>query len=161
MITLIAARARNGAIGKDNQIPWHIPEDLALFKRETLGGAIIMGRKTWESLPFKPLKDRLNIVVSRDPSIYENTVETVEDAIALAGSKGYFRIYGIGGQGIYEAMLPMAHRLLITEVETVVEDADAFFPDEGEGWTEVGRLEWPPTSMKVSAVELQRHKHDR
>jgi dihydrofolate reductase len=120
-----------------------------------------MGRKTWESLPFKPLKDRLNIVVSRDPSIYENTVETVEDAIALAGSKGYFRIYGIGGQGIYEAMLPMAHRLLITEVETVVEDADAFFPDEGEGWTEVGRLEWPPTSMKVSAVELQRHKHDR
>jgi len=129
MITLIAARARNGAIGKDNRIPWHIPEDLALFKRETLGGAIVMGRRTWESLPFKPLKDRLNIVVSRDTTLTEHVVPSVEDAIALAQSQGYFRIYGIGGQGIYEALLPLAHRLLITEVDTVVEDADAFFPN--------------------------------
>lgn len=134
MITLIAARARNGAIGKNGDIPWHLPEDLALFKRETLGGAIIMGRKTWESLPFKPLKDRLNIVVSRDTSLHEHVVGSVEEAIALAQAQGYFRIYGIGGQGIYEAMLPLAHRLLITEVDTVVEDADAFFPNEGEGW---------------------------
>ena len=64
MLTLIAARARNGAIGKDGTLPWHIPEDLKFFKRETLGGAIIMGRRTWESLPFKPLKDRLNLVVT-------------------------------------------------------------------------------------------------
>ncbi|EBA07720.1 dihydrofolate reductase [Sagittula stellata] len=137
MITLIAAHDRNRAIGKDGDIPWHIPEDLAMFKRETLGGAIVMGRKTWESLPFKPLKDRLNIVVSRDTSLHEHVVGSVEDAIALAQSQGYFRIYGIGGQRIYEAMLPLAHRLLITEVDTVVEEADAFFPDVGEGWREV------------------------
>lgn len=154
MITLIAARARNGAIGKDNRIPWHIPEDLALFKRETLGGAIVMGRRTWESLPFKPLKDRLNIVVSRDTMLTEHVVPSVGDAIALAQSQGYFRIYGIGGQGIYEALLPLAHRLLITEVDTVVEDADAFFPDVGEGWREVGRLELQLNPISCHLIEL-------
>ena len=67
MLTLIAARARNGAIGKDGTLPWHIPEDLKFFKRETLGGAIIMGRRTWESLParFRPLPGRRNVVVTR------------------------------------------------------------------------------------------------
>ncbi|MGR3568543.1 MAG: dihydrofolate reductase, partial [Pseudooceanicola nanhaiensis] len=62
MITLVVARARNGAIGKGNQIPWHIPADLKLFQRETSGSAILMGRNTWESLPVKPLKNRMNIV---------------------------------------------------------------------------------------------------
>ena len=154
MITLIAARARNGAIGKENKIPWHIPEDLALFKRETLGGAIVMGRRTWESLPFKPLKDRLNIVVSRDTTLTEHVVPSVEDAIALAQSQGYFRIYGIGGQGIYEALLPLAHRLLITEVDTVVEDADAFFPEVGEGWREVNKRVLNAEMPASSTVEL-------
>ncbi|KHQ51172.1 dihydrofolate reductase [Mameliella alba] len=137
MITLIAAHDRNRAIGKDGDIPWHLPEDLAMFKRETLGGAIIMGRKTWDSLPFKPLPKRLNIVVSRDRSLHEHVVGSVEEGIALAQSLGYFRIYGIGGQKIYEAMLPLAHRLLITEVDLEVEGADAWFPEIGEGWREV------------------------
>ncbi|MEM9422743.1 MAG: dihydrofolate reductase, partial [Pseudomonadota bacterium] len=65
MISLIVGRSTNGAIGRDGDIPWHVPEDLKFFQRETMGGAIIMGRKTWESLPFKPLKNRLNVVVSR------------------------------------------------------------------------------------------------
>lgn len=137
MITLIAAHDRNRAIGKDGDIPWHIPEDLAMFKRETLGGALIMGRRTWESLPFKPLPKRLNIVVSRDTSLHEHVVSSVEEGIALAQSLGYFRVYGIGGQRIYEAMLPLAHRLLITEVDLAVEGADAWFPEIGEGWQEV------------------------
>lgn len=128
MISLVVARARNGAIGKDNDIPWHVPEDLAMFKRETLGGAIIMGRNTWDSLPFKPLKNRLNIVVSSQKDLAENVVPSIEDAIALARREGYVRIYGIGGAGIYRAMLPIADRLLITEVETEVADADVYFP---------------------------------
>lgn len=135
MITLIAAHDRNRAIGKDGDIPWHIPEDLAMFKRETLGGALVMGRRTWESLPVKPLKNRLNIVVSRDTSLTEHVVGSVAEAVALAGSLGYFRIYGIGGQSIYEEMLPMAHRLLLTEVDTEVEGADTWFPEIGAGWT--------------------------
>ncbi len=132
MITLIAAHDRNRAIGKDGDIPWHIPEDLAMFKRETLGGALVMGRRTWESLPVKPLKNRLNIVVSRDTSLTEHVVGSVAEAVALAQSEGYFRIYGIGGQSIYEEMLPMAHRLLLTEVDTEAEGADTWFPEIGD-----------------------------
>ncbi len=153
MITLIAAHDRNRAIGKDGDIPWHIPEDLAMFKRETLGGALIMGRRTWESLPFKPLKNRLNIVVSRDTSLHEHVVASVEDAIALARSEGYFRVYGIGGQSIYEAMLPLADRLLITEVDLEVEGADTWFPEVGEGWREVGRLGLATQKMAAHSYE--------
>lgn len=137
MITLIAAHDRNRAIGKDGDIPWHIPEDLAMFKRETLGGALIMGRRTWQSLPVKPLKNRLNIVVSRDTSLTDHVVGSVSDAIALAQAEGHFRLYGIGGQSIYEEMLPLAHRLLLTEVDLAVEGADTWFPEIERGWTKI------------------------
>lgn len=153
MITLIAAHDRNRAIGKDGGIPWHIPEDLAMFKRETLGGACIMGRKTWESLPVKPLPKRLNIVVTRDPSVFDLTARSVEDAIEIARAQGYFRIYGIGGQGVYEAMLPLAHRLLITHVDVEVEGADAWFPEVGEGWQEVGGCSKLATGPAIRLVE--------
>lgn len=156
MITLIAAHDRNRAIGKDGGIPWHIPEDLALFKRETLGGAIIMGRRTWDSLPFKPLKDRLNIVVSRDTGLHEHVVPSVQDAITLARAQGYFRIYGIGGQGIYEAMLPLADRLLITHVDTEVEGTDAWFPEVGDGWREVGHIVLHNKSHPADTIETRR-----
>lgn len=133
MLSLIVARARNGAIGKDNDIPWQAPEDLRAFQRETLGGAVIMGRNTWQSLPFKPLKNRLNIVVSSDPMAAGGAedvpvVSSPEAAIAHAKAAGYSRIYGIGGAGIYAALLPLADRLLVTEVDLDVADADAFFP---------------------------------
>ncbi|MFW2541389.1 dihydrofolate reductase [Primorskyibacter sp. 2E107] len=138
MLTLIAARARNGAIGRAGDIPWHAPEDLAMFKRETLGGALIMGRRTWESLPVKPLKSRLNVVVTSNPDLTEHTAPSVKAALEICRAEGYFRTYGIGGQSIYEALLPMADRLLVTEVDLFVDGADAFFPafDEGE-WREV------------------------
>ncbi|MBC2833984.1 dihydrofolate reductase [Paragemmobacter straminiformis] len=134
MLTLVVARARNGAIGKGNEIPWHAPEDLAAFQRETTGGAVIMGRRTWESLPFKPLKNRLNIVVTRDAALCDHTAPSPEAAIATARAAGYARLYGIGGEAIYRAMLTLADRLLVTEVDLAIPDADAFFPafDEGE-----------------------------
>jgi dihydrofolate reductase len=128
MITLIVARAENGAIGRDGMIPWHLPEDLLSFQRETLGGALIMGRKTWESLPVKPLSKRLNIVVSARPETAEVVAPSVAAAVELASSQGYDRVYGIGGARIYEEMLPFANRLLISEVELEVKDADTFFP---------------------------------
>lgn len=140
MISLVVARAQNGAIGKGNTIPWHAPEDLAFFQRETMGGAVIMGRNTWESLPFKPLKNRLNIVVSRDKSLHETVVSSVDEAISTARAAGYPRIYGIGGAQIYAQMLPMADRLLVTEVDLVIADADAYFPEITESeWREVWR----------------------
>lgn len=128
MITLIVARDENGAIGRGGEIPWHIPEDLKSFQRETLGGALIMGRRTWESLPVRPLSKRLNIVVSTRPDMAEHVATSVEAAVELALAQGYHRIYGIGGAGIYQEMLPMADRLLITDVGMRVEDPDTFFP---------------------------------
>lgn len=127
MITLIVARDRNGAIGRDGTIPWHIPEDLRLFKQETLGGALIMGRRTWESLPVRPLPSRLNIVVSTRPDTAEIVSPSVAGAVEIA-MRDCQRVYGIGGARIYAEMLPMAHRLLISEVEIDVSDADTFFP---------------------------------
>ena len=129
MISLVVGRSSNGAIGRDGDIPWHIPEDLRTFQRETLGGAIIMGRYTWDSLPKKPLPRRLNIVVSRDSAAADIVVSSVPEAVALARAEGYDRIYGIGGAGIYAEMMAIADRLLITDVDTVIEDADTFFPE--------------------------------
>ncbi|PRY93966.1 dihydrofolate reductase [Donghicola tyrosinivorans] len=140
MISLIVARDRNGAIGKDNTIPWHAPEDLKFFQRETSGAAVIMGRNTWESLPFKPLKNRLNIVVSTRGAEAEHVVSSLEAAIELAEQHGHRRIYGMGGARIYKEMLPLADRLLITEVETEVEGADTWFPEVSDAeWRELGR----------------------
>ena len=141
MITLIVARDRNGAIGKDGGIPWHLPGDLKMFQRETTGGAVIMGRATWESLPLKPLKNRLNIVVSRDRTLTDTVVGSVTEAITLARAEGHFRLYGIGGAGIYREMLSLADRLLLTEVDCVVEGADTFFPAvEETDWREISSL---------------------
>lgn len=135
MLTLVVARARNNAIGKAGDIPWHAPEDLAAFQRETTGGALVMGRRTWESLPFRPLKNRLNIVVTRDAGLWDTTAPTPEAALDIARAAGHTRLYGIGGQAIYHALLPLADRLLVTEVDLTIPDADAFFPDfDGTGW---------------------------
>ncbi|KIC34494.1 dihydrofolate reductase [Leisingera sp. ANG-S5] len=139
MITLIAARARNGAIGKDNDIPWFAPEDLKAFQRETLGGAIIMGRNTWDSLPVKPLKNRLNLVVSSNPQAAEIVLPSIEAAVEASYAQGYRRVYGIGGEGIYRGMLDMADRLLVTEVDLTIEDADAYFPEfQADKWFKAG-----------------------
>src|SRR6056297_2084113 len=102
MISLVVARDRNGAIGKDGDIPWYAPEDLAFFQREPLGSALIMGRRTWESLPVKPLGRRLNIVVSsQDIDGPQHVVRSVEAAIEAAHAAGHARISGIGGYGIF------------------------------------------------------------
>ncbi|MFV0292739.1 MAG: dihydrofolate reductase [Paracoccus sp. (in: a-proteobacteria)] len=138
MLTLIVARARNGAIGKNGSIPWYLPEDLKLFQRETTGGALIMGRRTWESLPVRPLKNRLNCVLTRQVGYAEHSFTTADDAIRFCRSEGYYRIYGIGGEGIYRELLHYADRLLITEVDTEVPDADAFFPEfDRSEWKEI------------------------
>ncbi|MGR3614415.1 MAG: dihydrofolate reductase [Paracoccaceae bacterium] len=132
MISLIVARARDGAIGKDGIMPWHIPEDLAFFQRETFGGAIIMGRNTWHALPksIRPLKGRLNILVTtRGEPEAENVFPSLDEAIEFAWSQGYARIYGVGGARVYRELLPRANRLLLTEVDTFIEGADTFFPD--------------------------------
>jgi len=144
MLTLIAAHDRNGGIGRAGTIPWRAPGDLAAFKRETLGGAVIMGRKTWESLPQRPLPDRLNIVVSAADMIGVVTARHPEMALSFAEDMGHKRIYAAGGSGVYAALLPHAQRLLLTEVDLLVADADTFLPD-------IDLSQW--TSISQSVVE--------
>ena len=159
MLSLIVARARNGAIGRNGTIPWHAPEDLRAFQRETLGGAVIMGRATWDSLPRKPLPQRLNIVVTSRPADgVEGVVFTpLDGALALAAQAGYSRIYAIGGAGIYRHFLPLAHRLLITEVAIDVPDADTFFPAPlPEDWQLVARTPLRPADPECVMTEYLR-----
>ncbi|MBK4215345.1 dihydrofolate reductase [Paracoccus caeni] len=138
MLTLIVARARDNAIGKDNQIPWHIPQDLKMFQRETTGGALIMGRLTWDSLPVRPLKNRLNCVLSRQSDIAEHVFPDTASAIRFCEGQGHFRIYGIGGEAVFREMLPIADRLLLTEVDIEVPGAEAYFPPFTEDdWQEI------------------------
>ena len=142
MLSLIAAVARNRAIGKDNQLLWHLPEDMRHFRETTRGKPVVMGRKTWESLPekFRPLPGRQNIVVSRDPAYKAHGADlagSLEGALALAG--GAEEVFVIGGEQLYRAALPFADRLYLTEVELEPE-ADAFFPELIPAvWQEVER----------------------
>lgn len=160
MITLIVARDRNGAIGRDGDIPWHVPEDLKFFQRETTGAAVIMGRNTWMSLPAvaRPLKNRLNLVVSSGaPEGAEHILPSVEAAVETARMAGHARIYGIGGAGIYKAMLTMAHRLLITEVDLAVEGADTWFPEfDTAQWSETLRFDLQSDDPACVLVEYLR-----
>lgn len=138
-------------------MPWELPEDLAFFQRETLGGAIIMGRRTWDSLPYKPLKNRLNLVVTSKGCGAELQFSSPEAAIDAAIAAGYRRIYGIGGNLIYRTMLPMADRLLLTEVDMVVEDADTFFPDfDPSEWMQKGGTEIRAHEPKCTVEEYLR-----
>lgn len=152
MLSLVVARGRNGAIGQGGTIPWQAPEDLAFFQRETLGGAIIMGRRTWDSLPRRPLPRRHNIVVTSRPLAGPDAVvPDIDAALAEARRAGHARVYGVGGARIYDALLPLAERLVITEVALDIAGADTFFPafDERD-WALVGQFplrDMPPVCV--------------
>ena len=139
-LILIAAVARHGAIGKNNQLLVHLPGDLPRFKRLTMGHPIVMGRKTWDSLG-RPLPGRRNIVITRNPDWSATGAEraaSLADALALAGDVD--QICVIGGAEIYTLALPQADQLLLTEIDADF-DADAFFPD------------WPREAYEVTASE--------
>ncbi len=138
---LIYARARNGVIGKDNQMPWHLPEDLAHFKRVTLGQPVIMGRKTWDSLParFRPLPGRLNIVITRQADWHAEgalRASSIEDAMRLCSDT--LDAWIMGGAEIYRQAAPLASTAVVTEIEQDF-DGDAFAPTLSPAWREVQR----------------------
>ena len=138
---LIYARAANGVIGRDNQLPWHLPEDLAHFKRTTLGCPVIMGRKTWDSLPprFRPLPGRLNIVVTRDASWQAEGASVAHSLDAARDLCPPGRdAWVIGGAQIYAQALPLASTVVVTEIARDFE-GDAYAPNLGPEWCENGR----------------------
>ncbi len=138
IISMIAAMANDRIIGKDNQMPWHLPADFAWFKRCTLGKPVVMGRKTYESIG-RPLPGRQNIVISRDSSLLikgVDVVTSIEAAIEKAGEVDEVMI--IGGGSVYQACLPKAERLYVTHIDADL-DGDTQFPDWGEGWQEIAQ----------------------
>jgi len=149
-LCLIVARSKNGVIGKDGGLPWRLSDDLKLFKQTTLGKPVIMGRKTWESLPVKPLPRRSNIVLTRDweyaapgARVYSSFSAAVAAAKAMAAKEGQDEVFVIGGESLYRKALPMADRLYITEVDATIE-GDAVFPMESEeGFIEAGSTSYP------------------
>jgi dihydrofolate reductase len=138
---LIYARAANGVIGKDGTMPWHLPEDLAHFKRTTLGCPVIMGRKTWDSLPprFRPLPGRTNVVVTRQTNWRADGVavaHSLPEAIDLCAA--HENVWVIGGADIYAQALPLAASVVVTEIGAVFE-GDAYAPQLGAEWRETAR----------------------
>jgi dihydrofolate reductase len=148
-LNLIYARAANGVIGKDNAMPWHLPEDLAHFRRCTQGCPVIMGRKTWDSLPhkFRPLPGRLNIVLTRDPATAERlkaegatVVTDLQQAVThcQALPEPPQEVWVMGGAQIYAQALPWAQRVVVTEIQQDFE-GDAHAPVLGPEWQETER----------------------
>ena len=140
---LIAAISDDFALGKDNDLLWHLSEDLKYFKRQTLGHPVIMGRKTFESIG-RALPGRVNIVVSRGFSTGEEVevAGSLQEAFAIAESTNLEKCFVIGGGQIYAQALLDADRLIVTHVHATIEDADTFFPViEPEKWSVVNRSE--------------------
>ena len=130
IISAIVARAENRVIGKDNDLPWHLPEDLKWFKEKTMNHYVIMGRKSFESLP-NPLPKRVNIVITRDRSYFHSgvvVVHSIDQALAYAHEQKQDEVFILGGGKIYTQTMDLWHKLYLTEVHAAP-DGDTTFPE--------------------------------
>ena len=149
-LALVVARARGGVIGRDGDLPWRLSADLKRFKALTLGKPVVMGRKTWESLPGRPLKGRTNIVLTRDGSFEPKgavVCETFSEAVQIgreqAEEDGVDEVCVIGGASLFELALERARRLYLTEVEAEVAGDTVLAPIDESRWREVSRQAYP------------------
>ena len=144
---IIFAKARNGVIGKDNALPWHLPEDMAHFKRTTVGCPVIMGRKTWDSIParFRPLPGRVNVVVTRQAGWSEKGAHpssTLHEALSFC--EQFADVWVIGGAELYAQTLALADTAVVTEIDADF-DGDAYAPQFGSQWEQTSKE--PHTSV--------------
>lgn len=156
-ISLIAAVARNGVIGRDGALPWHIPDDLRRFKALTMGHAMIMGRRTFESIG-RLLPGRRTVVVSRRPGYGipgARVAASLEDALAITADET--EVFIVGGGAIYSLALPCADRLLLTDVDLEPEGDAVFPPVDRAGWRELARTRHlTPDGVGYAFVDLER-----
>jgi len=153
-ITLIVARARNGVIGRDGTLPWRLPEDLAFFKRTTMGHPIVMGRSTWESIG-RPLPGRRNIVVSGQAGFAAAGAEvaaSLESALLLCAD--VTDMFVIGGAKLYRSALPHADRLIITEIDADFEGDTHWPPPDPARWREAAREHLAPTAARHFGIDF-------
>ncbi|MCR9050634.1 MAG: dihydrofolate reductase [bacterium] len=158
MLSAIVATDKNGVIGKDDDIPWHLPADLKYFKRRTLNHHVIMGRKTFESIG-RPLPKRTNIIVTRNPFFMVSNclvAGSLQEAIDLARNNGEDEAFIIGGGTIYEQAMPLIDRLYLTEVDTEVENGEVFFPAVDPAvWSEVSSEAHQPDEKNPHAYTFK------
>lgn len=158
IISLIAAVSKNNVIGRDNDLPWKLPDDMKYFMTTTVGHTVIMGRKNFDSLPpkMKPLRNRVNIVITRNEKVLEGfdvkAVGSLQQALDLSPNDE--EVFVIGGAQIYALALPHADRLYLTEIDKVV-DGDVYFPpfDKSE-WTESSRVHHEADELHAYAFDF-------
>ncbi len=142
-ITIVVAMDKNSVIGKGGEVPWKLRRDMKHFTDTTTGKIVVMGRKTYDSLPkkFKPLPDRKNMILTRDEDFIAPTgctiLRYVEEILELSREE---EIFVIGGAQVYRQLLPYANKLIVTDIDTEIEGGDTFFPNIGPEWR--GRLLW-------------------
>lgn len=170
---MIVAMAKNHMIGKDNQMPWHLPDDLKYFKAQTLNKPVIMGRKTFESLGSKPLPNRPNLVITRNAEFQAAGIEVFNSVeAAIESVKDQPEIVIMGGAQIYQQWIDKVDRLLITEVDVEL-DGDAYFPEfkradsadtaatsHNQAWLEVSRQHHPIDEKHQYAFDFVEYKKD-
>lgn len=156
---MIVAASLNGVIGRDQELPWHLPADLKYFKRLTLGRHILMGRKTFESIG-KPLPGRVNMVLSRSaepPTPGLIMISSLEEGILIAEEAGEEELFIIGGATVYELAYPYAQRIYLTRVETEL-DGNAHFHDPDEQWALQEDLLHPADEKHAYSFRFQRYE---
>ncbi|MEO1028439.1 MAG: dihydrofolate reductase [Pseudomonadota bacterium] len=149
-ICLIVARANNGVIGRDGDLPWRLRDDMAFFKSQTTGKPVIMGRKTWDSFPKRPLPKRQNIILTRNSNlqapgawVYSDLETALSAAQSMAVQQATDEVFIIGGAQLYTMALPRTERLYLTEIDADI-DGDTYFPDVSEeDWDEVWSKSYP------------------
>ena len=156
-VSLIAALAGNGVIGDGGKVPWHLPPDLAHFKRTTMGHWLLMGRKTWDAIGGKPLPGRTNVVVTRDPGLAADgahVVRSIDEGFRLAEEGGAEELYVAGGEEIYRQTLDRAHRLVLTLLDRAF-PGDARFPEvDPAAWRTVSEERNPPAGEPPTAFSI-------
>lgn len=160
-LSLVAAVARDGVIGNDSRLPWHLPQDLAHFRHLTMGHSVLMGRKTWESLPerFRPLPGRRNLVLTRQPGWQSPGAEAVSSLHeAMQRCAGAPELFVIGGAAVYAAALPLADRLYLTEIDAAIAGDTHFPPWQADDYV---RTAWQPQPPSADGLAFAFATYDR
>jgi dihydrofolate reductase len=158
-VSMIAAMSRNRVIGRDNDLPWHLPDDFRFFKETTKGHHVIMGRKNYESLPhkFRPLPNRTNIILTRNPDFHQPGIVVygnIKKAISYAKERNEAEVFIIGGGEIYNIGLELADRIYLTEIDVEL-PGDTFFPEfDKTMWKEVSRKHHPVDEKHVYSFDF-------
>lgn len=159
IVSAIAAVSKNMVIGRNNDLPWRLPDDMKFFMETTKGHHVIMGRKNYDSLKgkFKPLPNRINIVVTRQKDLTAPgciVLNNISEGIEIAKSSGEEECFIIGGAEIYKLAMPQTNRLYLTEIDAVI-DGDTFFPTVNKTeWTEMSRKHHPADERHAYAFDF-------